>query len=68
MIGPLLPKPGFWGTITYGKGPEGERVPAKAFRCKSLMIPGSKAHQCRSHMDHDGAHRCICGEKWERTS
>ena len=56
---------GYWGSQKYESG---DRVPMKAVRCKSVMPgAGNKGHACRQHETHIGDHRCVCGEKWERT-
>lgn len=53
-----------WGDKTYSDG--STRVPKVAARCKSHAAPTSKAHVCKLHHAHTGAHRCICGKAWEQ--
>lgn len=51
---------------------DGHRVPFYSYKCKSDVVrtrkdkSGANQHTCKIHIDHDGSHVCICGEKWDR--
>ena len=46
-----------------------EPVPYPQYICKSKAHgKGLGSHRCRSHVDHDEEHQCVCGKKWAKAT
>ncbi len=50
-------------------------VPLPMLRCKSVAreqrphaLHSTLTHSCKVTVDHDGAHRCICGKTWPKAT
>lgn len=53
-----------WGDAVY-KDSAQTPVPRVTYRCKSRNLdPEKRGCVCKIVTDHDGEHRCICGESW----